>query len=140
MESNVESNIADTLKLPRWAVVGASPNPERYSHQIMTLLRERGYTVLPVRPGRDEIDGLPCYATLSDIPEPPDVVDMVVNPSIGLGVMEEVKRLGIKHVWLQPGSESPEILEFARANGIAAYEACVLVALRTRPGLGPEAA
>ena len=122
-----------TMRLPKWAVVGASPKPERYSYKIMQILRDRGYQVMLVRPGLEEIDGLPCYPTLLDLPEPPDVVDMVVNPEIGIETMKHVKQLGIRYVWLQPGSESAEILQFARDHDIVAFEACILASLKIRP-------
>lgn len=128
----VQEVIDTTLNLPKWAVVGASPNPERYGHKIVKLLMERGYTVYPIHPKSDEILGLRCYASITDVAEQIDVVDMVVNPKVGLGVMQEIRDAGIKHVWLQPGAESEEIHEFARANGISAIDACVLATLSIR--------
>ena len=61
----------------------------------------------------------------------PEVVDFVVNPKIGIGIVKECAQLGIENIWLQPGTVSEEILEFAKEKGINAVEACVLVALRT---------
>lgn len=121
-----------TLVMPKWAVVGASPKPDRYSYKIVKILKERGYTVYPIRPKQEEILGLRCYPSLSALPEKPDVVDMVVNPSVGLDYMKEMKELGLQYVWLQPGSESPEIHDYAKANGIHAMEACILAALSIR--------
>lgn len=125
-----------TLAMRRWAVVGASPKVGRASNQIVRELHERGYTVRPVRPATDEILGLKCYPSLEAIGEPVDVVDLVVNPSVGIKTMEQVHALGIKHVWLQPGAESDEIHAFAREHDIEAVEACVLVAFRRFPASG----
>ena len=133
MTESEKDLLEKTMRLPKWAVVGASPKPERYSYKIMQILRERGYQVMLVRPGLKEIEGLPCHPTLLDLPEPPDVVDMVVNPQIGIETMKHVKQLGIRYVWLQPGSESSEILQFARDNDIVAFEACILASLKIRP-------
>ena len=132
--ANAETNeiIEKTIKMPRWAVVGASPKPERYSHKIVKLLKERGYDVFPVRPAVDEILGLDVSPAVSDLPDDVQVVDMVINPDKGIEIMEEIRDKGIKYVWLQPGAESDEIHAFARAHGIHAIEACVLAVLAIR--------
>ncbi|MDK2970685.1 MAG: uncharacterized protein PWP23_440 [Candidatus Sumerlaeota bacterium] len=129
MSESVQEIAEKTIRMKKWAVVGASPKPARYSHKIMQLLRERGFDVYPVRPAVSEIDGLKVYPSIAAIPEKVDVVDMVVNPEAGLKAMEEIRDAGIKYVWLQPGAESEEIHAFARENGITAIDACVLAVL-----------
>ncbi|MBX3728608.1 MAG: CoA-binding protein [Candidatus Sumerlaeia bacterium] len=132
MAPSIEEVVTTTLGLRRWAVVGASPNTERASYRVVKLLTERGFDVFPVRPALEAIDGIKVYPRLSDVPHPVDVVDMVVNPAVGIKVMEEVRARGIRYVWLQPGSESEEIHAFAREHGIEAIEACVLAVLAIR--------
>jgi predicted CoA-binding protein len=129
VSESVQEIAERTIRMKKWAVVGASPKPARYSHKIMQLLRERGFDVYPVRPGVSEIDGLKVYPSIAAIPEQIDVVDMVVNPEVGMKAMEEIRDAGIKYVWLQPGAESEDIHAFARENGIVAIEACVLAVL-----------
>jgi len=131
-QAELNKIVEKTIQMPRWAVVGASPKPERYSNKIMRILVERGYDVSLVRPGLNEIDGLPVYKTIADIPADIDVVDMVVNPEVGIKAMEQIAERGIKYVWLQPGSESEEIHAFAREHGIVAIEACILAVLTIR--------
>jgi predicted CoA-binding protein len=129
MAENPQEIVERTLRLKRWAVVGASPKPERYSHRIVKLLHERGFEVYPVRPALEHIDGIKAYPSIAALPVKVDVVDMVVNPEVGLRAMEEIRDAGIRDVWLQPGAESPEIHAFAREHGINAIEACVLAVL-----------
>lgn len=124
--------VETTINLRKWAVVGASAKPDRYSYKIVKLLQERGYDVYPVAPRLAEIDGLRVYASIADLPEKPDVVDMVVNPATGIDVMKQIAAAGIRYVWLQPGAESPEIHAFARENGIVAIDACILAVLAIR--------
>lgn len=121
--------IRKTLELKRWAVVGATDDPAKYGYKIFHLLRAEGYTVFPIHPTLKEIDGVAVYASIRELPEAPDVVDMVVNPRIGLKVMEEIGERGIKYVWLQPGARSDEIRDYAAGNGISLIEDCVLVRL-----------
>ncbi|HNM45396.1 MAG TPA: CoA-binding protein, partial [Candidatus Sumerlaeota bacterium] len=85
--------------------------------------------VYPIHPRLKEIDGHQVYKSIADLPETPDVVDMVVNPETGLKVMEQIKARGIRYVWMQPGTRSEAIREFAAASGIELIEDCVLVQL-----------
>lgn len=113
-----------------WAVVGATVDEDKFGYKIYKRLKEHGYKVYPVSPKYDEIDGDQAYKALKDLPEVPEVVDFVVNPKIGIKVIEQCQHLGIKNVWLQPGTVSEEILNYAKANEITTAEACVLVAVR----------
>ncbi|CAN5235483.1 CoA-binding protein [soil metagenome] len=119
--------IADTLKLKKWAVVGANDDPAKFGYRIFRVLKDFGYETFPVNPKGGEIDGEKVYASIKDLPEKPEVVDMVVNPRTGLKVMADIRDAGIKYVWMQPGTRSDEIRDFAAASGIALIEDCILV-------------
>jgi predicted CoA-binding protein len=112
----------------KYAVIGVSKNPEKYGHRIYKDLTSAGYNVYPVNPNETELLGHKVYAQLSDINEKIDVVIFVVPPQVTVAVLNEVKDLGIKHVWLQPGSESPEAIEFCRKNKIdCIHDACIMI-------------
>jgi len=117
------------LKHKNWAVVGASPNPSRYSNKIIHALKDNGYHPLLVSPKYDEIDGIKTYAQLSAIDQAIDVVNMVVNPSIGIHILDQCAQLGIKKIWLQPGSSSPALIQKAKDLNLDIIEACILVVL-----------
>lgn len=117
------------LSYKNWAVVGASQDPSRYGHTIVKRLNDSGYNVLPVSPKYEDIDGIKAYPTLSDISTTVDVVNFVVNPGIGIKILDEVIKLGIKRIWIQPGAESDALIEKAKTNGIEVIEACILVVL-----------
>ncbi len=119
----------DTLEMNNWAVVGATDKVEKYGYKIVKTLKENGYKVFPINPSLDEIDGIKVYDKLSNIEETIDVVDIVVNPQIGKHVMKEVNDLGIKYVWLQPGTRSDEIREYAAENDIKIVESCIYATL-----------
>lgn len=119
--------IKETLKMKTWAVVGANDDPGKYGYRIWYVLKDRGYRVFAVNPRLQEIDGDKVYPAIGDLPEKPDVVDMVVNPKKGLQVMEDIAAAGIKYVWMQPGTRSDEIRAFAAEHGITLIEDCVLV-------------
>jgi uncharacterized protein len=113
-----------------WAVIGANDKPEKYGNMIYRKLKTRGYKVYPISPNYEEIEGDKCYKDLSSLPEVPEVIDMVVSPKRGMAVIEEAIKLGIKNVWLQPGTFDDQLIKLAEDNGLNAVQACVLVALR----------
>ena len=100
------------------AVVGASRNKEKYGYKLYKALKNAGYTVYPVNPNADEIDGDKCYKSISEVPKKPDVVITVVPPKVTEKIIENVASLGIKKVWMQPGSESDEAIEKCKKRGI----------------------
>ncbi len=117
------------LKKKVWAVVGANDNPEKYGNRIYKKLKANGYKVYPVNPNYEIIEGDKCYNDLLSLPEKPEVIDMVVSPKRGIPVIEEAARLGIKNIWLQPGTYNDELMSLIGEKGLTAVQACVLVAL-----------
>jgi hypothetical protein len=117
-----------------FAVVGVSRNPAKYGHQVYKDLKEAGYVVYPVNPSIDEVLGDRCYHSLSELPEKPDVVDTVVPPQVTEEIVEECKQLGIARVWMQPGSESEQAIEFCGRNKLkVVHGVCVMVKRRDFP-------
>lgn len=111
-----------------FAVIGVSRNKEKFGYKVFKKLVENGFTTYAINPNTDYIDGVKAYRTLAEVPESIDVVVFVVKPSITLKVLLEVKKRGIKKVWLQPGSESKEAIEFCKNNNIACiYKKCIVV-------------
>jgi len=104
-----------------------SRDPEKYGHRVYKDLRGAGYKVYPINPKINEVLGDKAYPNLESLPEKPDVVDIVVPPKITEEVVKTCKKLGIKKVWLQPGSESDLAIEFCQENGIdVVYGVCVM--------------
>ncbi|MFQ6015793.1 MAG: CoA-binding protein [Anaerolineae bacterium] len=113
-----EDLIEEFINLRTWALVGASNNREKYGNIIFRNLREAGYHVYPVNPHATEIEGVPCYPSLADLPEKPAVVDIVVPPQVTVEVIKECARLGIERVWIQPGAESEEAIRTSHELGL----------------------
>ena len=111
------------------AVVGASPKPDRPSHGVMRYLLEQGYEVIPVRPRDcDEVLGIPCVATLSEISKPVDLVDVFRRPEYTPEVAREAVAVGAGALWLQSGIVSAEARAIAKAGGLDYVEdACTKV-------------
>ena len=100
------------------AVVGHSDKPYRTSYQIANYLRNAGYTVYPVNPTVDEIDGEKSYASLDEIPEPIDIVDVFRRSEYLKGVVEDSIAANAKAVWSQLGVVDFDAAENAVQAGL----------------------
>ena len=86
-----------------WAVVGCSPDPDRDSHQIARLLIDKGFDVIPVNPNCDFVLGKRAYASVNDVEQPIDVVDVFRRADEAGQHVDEAIAIGAKAVWLQLG-------------------------------------
>lgn len=117
------------LSYKNWAVIGASEKPKSYGSKIPKRLSEEGYQVIPISRNYESVQGIKAYSRLSDYEGEIDVVDFVVNPTIGIRVLDDVIAKGVKKILLQPGTASEELIKKAEDHGIEVLESCVLVLL-----------
>jgi predicted CoA-binding protein len=114
------------------AIVGASPRAARPSHGVMAYLLGAGYRCIPVRPNCDEVLGIPCAASLAEIEDEIDLVDVFRRPEFCADVAREAAAVGAKALWLQLGIVSPEARIVARESGMDYVEdACTAIVHRT---------
>jgi predicted CoA-binding protein len=113
-------------------IVGASNNPEKYGYKIVKDLAQKGYKVVPINPKENEILSLKAYPTITDfVTKNPSVkidwIDFVVPPKVTESILKEVKTLNISKVWLQPGSESEESIQYCADNKIKCmHHSCIM--------------
>ena len=101
-ENPSDTQIYDILANPKTiAVVGCSPEPDRDSHEIAALLKAKGHKVIPVNPKCQEILGERCYASLQDIPEPVDMVDVFRRSEFVAQIADEAIAKEASILWLQ---------------------------------------
>lgn len=127
----MEDLIEEFINQRVWAVVGTSKDPAKYGNQIFHDLREAGYTVYGVNPQGGKIEGQKLHPTLSDLPEKPAVVDIVVPPAVTEEIVRQCAQLGLKRVWMQPGSESEAAIQFCQEQGIkVVHDTCAMIQKR----------
>jgi predicted CoA-binding protein len=120
--------IKDFLSQKRFAVVGSFRNESKYAYRILLALKNKDYQVYPVNPRLKEVEGLTCYANLKDIPAPVDVADIVTPPEVTEKIVRECKEKGIVRIWLQPGAESKQAIDFCKENGMRiVYGLCLMM-------------
>jgi predicted CoA-binding protein len=101
-----------------WAVVGCSPDPRRDSHDVARFLLSRGYHVVPINPGCDDVLGQPCYARLEDVTGPVDVVDIFRRSELAGAHVDEAIAIGARAVWMQLGVVDEAAARRARQAGL----------------------
>ncbi len=109
------------------AVIGVSEDADKYGHKIFRDLINAGYTVKGVNPKGGFVLGRNIYKSLEELEPKPDLVITVVHPDITEKVVEQCNKLGIKNLWMQPGSDSAKALEKAKEYGLNAITACFMV-------------
>jgi hypothetical protein len=123
-----DAKVINFLESSAIAVVGANRDSDKYGYRVWRSLRERGKLVFAVNPNCDEIEGEPCYDTLSDLSEPPPAVIFITPPDVTQTVVEEALKLGVRRFWMQPGAESfAALAAIESAGGEATYNRCILV-------------
>ena len=102
------------------AVVGASPDPTKFSYGVLRVLHETGYDMVPVNPREfpGEIRGLKVYETLTSIDRPVDMVQVFRDKSALYGIAEEAIAIKAKVLWGQIGVIDPEAAQLAEAAGL----------------------
>jgi uncharacterized protein len=124
--------------MPTVAILGASSDHSKYGNKSVRAHLQSGYTVYPVNPKGGEIEGLHVYRSLAEIPPGKlDRISVYLPPAVGLQVLGEIAARGCGELWLNPGSDSPEMVEQARAMGLNVIQACSIVDAGFSPSMLP---
>ena len=115
------------------AVIGASNDRRKFGNRAVRAYVREGYTVVPINPHEQAVEGLKAYPSVLDFPGPIDMASFYVPPEIGEQVIAEVARKGVAEVWLNPGAESDALIARARELSIKPIVACSIVAIGQNP-------
>lgn len=115
------------------AVIGASNDRKKYGNKAVRAFLQRGYTVYPVNPNETEVEGLPAYGSIKDVPERPQMVSLYVPPPVVERILPEIAQKGCDELWMNPGTESDAGLAEAERLGLKVVQACSIVAVGVSP-------
>ena len=117
------------------AVVGLSDDPGKASYRVSAYMQAQGYRIVPVNPGVETVLGEKSYASLAEVKEPVDVVNVFRLPKFIPGVVAEMLALGLKNLWVQTGIVNRAAAEMAEAGGIrVVMDRCIMVEHRVLRG------
>lgn len=115
------------------AVIGASNNRSKFGNKAVRAYLQKGYTVYPVNPNETEVEGQKAYPSISAVPVKPDMISVYLPPPLVQKILPEVAAKGCDELWLNPGTESPEVLEEAERLGLNVVQACSIVGVGLSP-------
>src|SRR5713226_426287 len=106
------------------AIIGASADRSKFSNKAIHAHRRAGYDVYPVNPKEEMIEGLKCYKSVAEIPVALDRISLYLPPAVGLKVLDEIAKKGCQELWVNPGADSPELIQKAQDLGLKPILAC----------------
>lgn len=119
--------------MPSIVIVGASKDRKKYGNKAVRAFIQGGWTVYPVNRTGDEIEGRQVYRRITDVPGTVDRISLYVPPEIGISLLDEIAEKHPAEFFLNPGSESPALVEAAEQRGLHPIQACSIVNIGLRP-------
>ena len=128
---NIQEQIQQFLASPAFGVIGASANREKYGNKVLRCYLQNSKKTFPVNQNETEIEGIPCVATIGDLPPEVLSISMITPPVVTAKLVPLAIEKGIKNIWMQPGAEHPDAVALCIDNGInvIADGSCLLVVL-----------
>jgi predicted CoA-binding protein len=115
------------------AILGASADPAKFGHKAVLAYARQGYAVWPVNPKEPHIAGHPAYRDIAALPGRPEVISAYLPPQILLGLLPAIAQRGCDELWLNPGTDSLEVVAEAQRLGLPVIRACSIVGLGLSP-------
>ncbi|MEO6810392.1 MAG: CoA-binding protein [Isosphaeraceae bacterium] len=123
------------MSAPSVAVIGASNDRTKFGNKAVRAYRDSGFQVDPINPNASEVEGLPAFATVNDVlSDRLDRVSFYVPPKVVLAVLDQIANQAVGEVWLNPGTDTAEVVQKAEALGLNVVQGCSIVGLGLNPG------
>jgi predicted CoA-binding protein len=127
------------MSKPTIAVLGASSDRSKYGNKAVRAYVKQGYDVYPVNPRGGTIEGLTAYRSLAEVPAARlHLISVYLPPALGVTLLDEIAAKGCDELWLNPGSESDELVARAEELGLHPIQACSIVAVGVSPSALPD--
>lgn len=120
--------------MPNIAVVGASTERRKFGNRCVRAFHALGYTVYPINPREKEVEGLPAFAAIGDVPADHfDLVSLYLSRDHVLPLLEDIAAKEVGELWLNPGADHPEVVEKARSLGLNVKIGCSIMTYGSMP-------
>ncbi|QDU28103.1 hypothetical protein ETAA8_31960 [Anatilimnocola aggregata] len=120
--------------MPTVAILGASTDRSKFGNKSVRAHAAKGYTVYPINPKADEVEGVKAYPSLAETPAGTlNRVSVYLPPAVGIKVLPEIAARGCEELWLNPGTESDELIAEAERLGLNVIQACSIVDVGMSP-------
>ncbi len=117
------------------AVIGASNDRSKFGNKAVRAFQQTGHKVFPVHPALSEVEGLPCFKNIREVPERPNLVSIYIGPDRLLQILPDIAARGCDELWLNPGTISSEVLAKAKELGLKTKQLCSIIEV----GMSPSA-
>jgi predicted CoA-binding protein len=128
---------SDTRAPQTIAILGASTDRDKFGNKCLRAYRHAGWTVYPVNPKEREIEGLPAFASLADVPRPLDRISVYLRPPVTAALLPAIAEAGAEATFFNPGAADEEVLAEARRIGVRSRDACAIVDIGLSPSMFP---
>ena len=115
------------------AIIGASRNRGKFGNKALRAFEHKGYRVLAINPNEREVEGHRTFASVLDVPDGIDMAAVYVPADVGVRVMDDLAKKGIKEVWLNPGADDEDVVARAKKLGLNVVQACSIIAIGENP-------
>ena len=115
------------------AIIGASNDRRKFGNKAVRAFLQQGYTVYPVNPKESRIEGLPAFKSILEVPVRPQMVSVYLPSPVLVALLPDIAAKGCDELWLNPGTESEEILAEAQRLGLNVVQACSIVGVGVSP-------
>jgi len=115
------------------AIIGASGDRAKFGNKAVRAFLQQGYAVYPVNPKEAGIENLPAYKTIAEVPVRPNLVSVYLPPPVLLKILPDIAAKGCDELWLNPGTESDEVLALAEKLKLNVIQACSIVGVGVSP-------
>lgn len=115
------------------AIIGASADRAKFGNKAVRAFAQQGWTVYPVNPRDELVEGLTAFKSIREVPERPHMVSVYLPPPVLLKLLPDIAARGCDELWLNPGTESDDVLAEAGRLGLNVVQACSIVGIGVSP-------
>ena len=109
------------------AIVGASNDRNKFGNKAVRAFKQQGYEVFPVNSKEDTVEGLRAFKSIADVPVRPQLISVYLPPPVLVKILPDIAARGCDELWLNPGTDSAEVVAAAGRLNLNVIQACSIV-------------